>query len=218
MAAAFTSDEEGQLCSIRRWVENECADQQALLVFYTSSSKAAKYVPPKKPYPKPEKSLALIERQLASIVVDQANVAASYDAAVPAPAPLPGNPSRADILYTIVLWHLYLSGALKAILNAEAGKSMPSPKPPKKPFPSAAETLATIACRLDQSSKDLKTLLARQGLAPGPAPVAPPQPFPSIDASLAQIEIWWASITQNVLGVAMQAPRRGLGGKPSFAH
>lgn len=214
--AAFTSDEEGLLCSIKRWVESECADQEALLVFYTSRNQVTLYAPPTPPYPKAEESLALIERQLASITVDQMTVAASYGAVQPPPAPLFG--SRRDTLYAIVLWHLYLSGALKAILSAEAGISKPNPKPPRKPYPSATETLATISCWLTKSSKDLKALVDRQGLALSPDPVPPTPPFPSIDASVTQIEIWWAGITQNVLGVAMQAPRRGLGGKPSFAH
>ena len=215
--SVFSSDEEVLLQSIRNWVEDEVMAQEQLLRFYTSTAPApVKHAKP--PFPDATESLATIERQLANISADQATVAVHYGAVPSSPPPMAQNPSRKDALYTIVLWHLYLSGGLKSILKAETGNASSDPKKAttanSKP---GEESLAWIVSLLDKSSADLKQLLVRQNLAAGPTPV-PPTAFPSIDQSLSQIELWWAAITQNVLSVAATAPRRGLGGKPSFPH
>lgn len=217
MATSFSNKQQGFLASILNWVKNQAIDQEHLLTFYSAVTKSAAVKHPKPPFPSEEESLAAIERQLASISADQATVAAHFGATPATPLAL-GKTARDDVLYTIVLWNVYLSGALKAMLSAEAGIVLPSPTSAHPPYPPADATLAWIVAWFDKSSSDLKKLLVRGGLAPGPTWTRPVKPFPSVDDSLGKIEVWGATITQDLVSVAMEAPRRGLGGKPQHPH
>src|SRR5882762_11432395 len=120
MANAFTQDEEGLLHSIKNWVQNECEDQSKLLLFYNGQPQD-KPKALKPPYAPADEALARIALQLESISEDQATVATYYGSAGAVPGSLPPGVSNEDALYSIQLWHIYLSANLKAILDAEAG-------------------------------------------------------------------------------------------------